>query len=167
MNAAPKHDPLRPRAHDPNPHPPTEDPTIVLRSPDGALSSISVADLHELPQTSVSNCYIVSTGHGSSGPFTFHGVKLHDLIQRVVNDEWEQAEVLSADGFGNRVYRHELQGSQPYGPMLLAIRIDDRALEREDGLVRLIVPGERDDALRQVKWVAQINVLSTDDRASQ
>ena len=41
------------------------------------------------------------------------------------------------------------------------------AVERESckmnqGLVRLIVPGEMDDMLRQVKWIARINVLNSD-----
>lgn len=160
MTDAAKHDPLQPHAHDPNPYPPSDDPTIVLTAPDGARRALTVADLQELPQTNVSNCYIVSTGHGVSGPFTFRGVTLGDLIQHVVKDEWDQVEVISADGFGNRVYRRELEDPPREGPPILATRIDDRPLSREDGLVRLIVPSERDDALRQVKWVAQINVRS-------
>jgi hypothetical protein len=31
-------------------------------------------------------------------------------------------------------------------------------MTREQGLVRLIVPSEENDALRQVKWVARIDI---------
>jgi hypothetical protein len=37
--------------------------------------------------------------------------------------------------------------------------LDGAALTREQGLVRLIVPSERDDALRQVKWLATITII--------
>jgi hypothetical protein len=33
---------------------------------------------------------------------------------------------------------------------------DGQKLTRRQGLVRLIVPREKDDALRQVKWVGRI-----------
>ena len=45
-------------------------------------------------------------------------------------------------------------------PILLAHSIDGRPLTRAEGLVRLIVPAETDEALRQVKWVAEIRLLS-------
>ena len=43
-------------------------------------------------------------------------------------------------------------------PVLLALEVDGRPLEREDGLVRLIMPNENEDALRQVKWIEKIRV---------
>ena len=46
-----------------------------------------------------------------------------------------------------------------YGVPLLALEIDGRPLSRAQGLVRLVVPGETDDALRQVKWVSEIRVV--------
>lgn len=70
-------------------------------------------------------------------------------------------EVVSADGFGNRVYRKELAQPDPAGPILLAYGVNGRSLTREEGLVRLIVPGERDDALRQVKWVGEVRVVDS------
>jgi hypothetical protein len=39
---------------------------------------------------------------------------------------------------------------------LLALARDGVPLTREQGLVRLVDPRETDDALRQIKWVAQI-----------
>ncbi len=155
----PPHDPLRPHAHDPNLEPPAGDPGFVLERPDGTEVAVSVAALRALPLTVVSNCLIVSTGHGTSGPFAFGGARLLDLIQSQAGaTPCSQVEVLSADGFGNRVLVEELLQPDPAGPMLLAYTVDGAPLTREQGLVRLIVPSERDDALRQVKWVARIRL---------
>lgn len=154
-------DPLRPHAHDPNPEPPSDNPDFLLVTPDGAESIITVPFLETLPQTHVPNCYIVSTGHGTSGPFTFTGVTLLDLVQDRLSPEtgWSQVEVISADGFGNRVLARELRHPRPPDrPILLATAIDGQKLSRQQGLVRLIVPSETDDALRQVKWVGKIVV---------
>jgi hypothetical protein len=71
---------------------------------------------------------------------------------------WSEVEVISADGFGNRVTAGELVAPHPAGPILLADEVDGRPLGRHEGLVRLIVPNEKDDALRQVKWVGRIIV---------
>jgi len=158
MTAQHDRDPLQPHAHDPNPRPPTTDPTIILQPPGGPEQRLDVATLDALTHTTVPECYIVSTGHGTSGPFTFGGVQLLHLIRRFVQGDWNEVEVLSADGFGNRIWRHELEKPSSAGPIILATRIDGHPLTRQDGLVRLIVPSERDDALRQVKWVARINV---------
>lgn len=150
------HDPLQPHAHDPNPEPPSTDETIRLMWPDGRVRHITVADLQTLPQTAVSGCTIVSTGHGTSGPFTFSGVTLQQFMEAYAPGDWSQIEMVSGDGFGSRVLATELSNPDPAGPILLALAIDGRALTRQEGLVRLVVPGERDDALRQVKWVAAI-----------
>jgi hypothetical protein len=37
--------------------------------------------------------------------------------------------------------------------------MEGQPLTREQGLVRMIVPSERDDALRQVKWVGKIVIV--------
>lgn len=160
MSGTHEHDPLRPHAHDPNPEPPSQDPSFVVESPQGATQTVSVHMLRSLPRTSVSDCYIVSTGHGTSGPFTFGGVTLLDLVRHTVQVPWSEVEVISADGFGNRVMKGELLDPDPAGPILLAYAIDGKAMTREEGLVRLVVPSERDDALRQVKWVGRINVCA-------
>lgn len=162
MVDAHEHDPLEPHSHDPNPEPPTDDPTFTLRVPSGERTAVSVRDLRALPTTRVPGCYIVSTGHGTSGPFTFGGVRLLDLIAHYVAEPWSEVEVVSADGFGNRVYREELENADPAGPILLAHTIDGEPMDREEGLVRLIVPSEKDDALRQVKWVGQVKVRAAD-----
>jgi DMSO/TMAO reductase YedYZ molybdopterin-dependent catalytic subunit len=44
-------------------------------------------------------------------------------------------------------------------PVLLAYMLDGAPLARGQGLVRLIVPSETDDALRQVKWLATITIV--------
>lgn len=160
MNHTPHDDPLRPHAHEPNPEPPSADPTILLSRPDGLEIHLTVPDLEALPYTTVANCYIVSTGHGTSGPFTFGGVRLLDLVEHYLpaGAAWDQVEVISADGFGNRIRAEELRRPHPAGPILLSYTLDGRSLTRREGLVRLIVPSEKDDALRQVKWVGQIRI---------
>jgi hypothetical protein len=152
------HDPLRPHAHDPNPDPPSPDAAFTLHDAAGNSRTIEVDDLRRLPGTAVPGCYIVSTGHGTSGPFTFGGVRLLDFVRRNVSTPWTEVEVISADGFGNRVLRQEMEKADPAGPILLALTINGKPMTREQGLVRMIVPSEQDDALRQVKWIGQIRV---------
>jgi hypothetical protein len=144
-----------PHAHDPNPTPPSADPTFVLVVA-GGETRLSPDDLSAMPQRVVSNCYIVSTGHGTSGPFTFGGVALAELLNHY-DAGWKEVDVTSADGFRTRITSDEARA--PARPILLALTIDGRPMRREEGLVRLIVPGETDDALRQVKWVSQIRLL--------
>src|SRR5688572_6026492 len=147
-----EHGPLRPHSHEPNPEPPSADASFILRLPDGREEQISLEQLKNLPAHQISNCYIVSTGHGTSGPFTFNGTPLVELVTHYAGQAWSQVEVISADGFGNRVTRTELL--EPKGNrLLLAYEIDGRPMTRQQGLVRLIVPSETDDALRQVKWI--------------
>jgi Oxidoreductase molybdopterin binding domain len=155
------HDTLRPHEHDPNLTPPSGDPGFTLALPNRTEMTITLADLKALPKTTLPDCYIVSTGHGTSGPFSFTGARLLDLIQSRLPAglAWSQVEVISADGFGNRIMAAELFEPDPAGPMVLSYIIDGQAMTREEGLVRLIVPSEKDDALRQVKWVGRINVL--------
>lgn len=152
-------DPLQPHSHEPNPAPPSEDPTFQFVSVNGRSRPIAVMDLQRLPEVSISDCYIVSTGHGTSGPFTFTGATLLAVVEAFCHDPWSEVEVVSADGFGNRIYASELHKPDPAGPILLAYAMDGQPLTRTQGLVRLIVPSERDDALRQVKWVGEVRVV--------
>jgi DMSO/TMAO reductase YedYZ molybdopterin-dependent catalytic subunit len=153
--------------------------------------TVTLQDLAALPYVEVSDCLIISTGHGTSGPFTFGGVRLRDLLARVQSQAadgghsdstdgdgerdgrdrsasgegsrlWQHVDVLSADGFGTRVHPHDLEDAPDAGnerPILLAYRMDGALLSRRQGLVRLVVPSEVDDALRQVKWVAAVRVV--------
>lgn len=146
---------LHPHVHEPNPAPPTADPAFILARPNGTLATITVTELAGLPQQRVNECYIVSTGHGTSGPFSFAGVTLDNLFVPYGITTWEYADVISADGFGTRIHHHEMQ-TFAVRPVLLALACDGKPLTRPQGLVRLIVPHETDDALRQVKWVARI-----------
>jgi len=152
-------DPLRPHSHDPNLKPPLGDGTFELLLPNGRSQTITVANLQNLASTTISNCFIVSTGHGTSGPFTFTGVPLLTFISHYCQEPWAQVEIVSADGFGNRVLAAELHQPDPASPILLAYGMDSLPLSREQGLVRMIVPSEADDALRQVKWVGEVRVI--------
>ena len=151
--------------HEPNPAPPSSDATITLRAPSGDESTLTVDDLRTLPTTTARGCYIVSTGHGTSGPFDFAGVHLrdllaaHGLLDGPSQSAWQHVDVISADGFGNRVQRAELLPTTGEPRLiLLAHTLDGAPMSRVQGLVRLIVPSETDDALRQVKWIARIEV---------
>lgn len=139
--------------HDPNPVPPSADPAFVLSRPEQPPIAISPADLLALPTTTFENCYIISTGHGISGPFTFGGVTLSQLIDQYAPAGWSTAEVISEDGFQAQVAANEFEQA------LLAHTLNGRPLARQQGLVRLIIPSEQDDALRQVKWISQLNLL--------
>ena len=152
-------DPLAPHAHEPNPLPPSPVADLTLYLPDGSVLDIGPAYLRGLDSVTVPDCYIVSTGHGTSGPFDFSGVRLLDLIDLHWTGEWTRVEVVSGDGFGTRASRSELTAPTTR-PILLAHARDGQPLARADGLVRLIVPGEIGDALRQVKWVAQVRILA-------
>lgn len=153
-------DPFSPHSHDPNPDPPSDDPAFVLVRPDGGMTTLNVTDLQRLPASRVSDCIIVSTGHGTSGPFTFMGVRLADLVLAHIDpgQSWSAVEVLSGDGFGTLIRREELESQAASDPIVLAYAVDGIPMTRAQGLVRLIVPAETDDALRQVKWVDRINV---------
>jgi DMSO/TMAO reductase YedYZ molybdopterin-dependent catalytic subunit len=158
------HDPepawLHGHAHDPNPEPSITDPTVVVHTPDHTHHTLSVADLQALPAVDLPDCWIVSTGHGASGPFTFRGVRLLDLLNHIAPPgiTWQWVDVISADGFGTRLFAPEVQSPTITRPIVLSYAIDGIPLTRTQGLVRLIVPSETDDALRQVKWVQRIEL---------
>lgn len=151
------HDPLNPHSHEPNPEPPSGDASFELVLVNGRTHTMTPDMLKNQPVTSITDCYIVSTGHGTSGPFTFTGTRLFDLIQAYETSAWTEAEIISADGFGSRVQADELC-SPTDKPILLAYSINDQEMTRQQGLVRLIVPSEKDDALRQVKWIGRIRI---------
>lgn len=154
--------------HEPNPAPPGEDASFLLIAPDGVSHSFSVEALQKLPFCEMENCYIVSTGHGTSGPFRFGGVRLVTVIDSLLpaDQPWNYVDVHSSDGFGTRIQAIELRHELPERSSLLAWQIDGAPLIRKQGLVRLIVPSETDDALKQVKWVSQI-VLALQNPARQ
>ncbi len=154
----PIHDPLHPHAHDPNPAPPSATADFVLLLPDGSRHALTPADLADLPAVTVADCFVVSTGHGTSGPFAFTGPRLVDFVAHFWQNAWVQVEVISGDGFGTRVRWTELIDPGETRPIILATAVDGAPLTRAQGLVRLIVPSETDDALRQVKWVGRVNV---------
>jgi DMSO/TMAO reductase YedYZ molybdopterin-dependent catalytic subunit len=149
-------------AHEPNPAPPSLDSAFCVQLPGGKIITCDVADLQKLATTTVANCTIVSTGHGTSGPFTFSGVRLRDFLDALLPTDraWQTIDVISEDGFGTRLTRLDILQEPPEHPTLLTHTLDGEPLTRAKGLVRLIVPTETTDALRQVKWVAQIIVYA-------
>ncbi len=151
---------LHGHAHEPNPIVPVDDPTLYITLSGIDAQPIGLAQLQSLPCTKIEACMIISTGHGTSGPFDFAGVRLLTLLESILppGEPWTQVDIHSADNFGTRIRRDELQIEDPQRPALLAYQIDGQPLTRTRGLVRLIVPSEVDDALRQVKWVARIEV---------
>ena len=151
------HDPLQPHSHDNNEVPPNDDPTITVVVPDGATHLLDVAALQLLPQTTYT--YEYHTDHGVHGPYALVGVALRDLVDAVYSAEWQQAEIISADGFGNRVSAEEVYATKG-NPILLCYQSDETLLTRQHGLIRLVVPSETDNALRQVKWVATIRLVA-------
>jgi DMSO/TMAO reductase YedYZ molybdopterin-dependent catalytic subunit len=151
---------LHHHAHEPNPAPPSVDSAFVVKQPDGVERTIHVEDLQKLPLTEVPDCWIVSTGHGKSGPFTFGGARLADLLNSILPSDlqWQQVDVISTDGFGTRLFAQEILDPTLTRPILLSYASNGAPMTRAQGLVRLIVPSETDDALRQVKWVGRIEI---------
>ena len=144
-------DPLQPHSHDNNVAPPHGDPTVLLIRPNQEQTSYTLADLAALPQSTLT--YSFTTDHGTHGPYQLSGVALRDLV---ADQQFQEIEVMSADGFGNRLFVEELADAQP---ILLCTHSDGQPLARPLGLVRLVVPSETDNALRQIKWVAQIRLI--------
>lgn len=147
-------------SHDPNPEPPSGDASIVAHLADGHSIRLDVAALRALRYHEIRDCYIVSTGHGTSGPFAFGGATLADLLAHLLPDEdaWRHVDIVSGDGFGTRLTPADLAEAPAGRPPLLAYTVDGTAMAREAGLVRLVVPAETDDALKQVKWIARIEI---------
>lgn len=147
-------------SHDPNPEPPPGDATIAVYLADGRSIRLDVAALRALRYHEIRDCYIVSTGHGISGPFAFGGVTLADLLAYLLPGAgaWQHVDIVSGDGFGTRLTPADLAEAPAGRPPLLAYTLDGAELTRQAGLVRLVVPAETDDALKQVKWIARIEI---------
>lgn len=147
---------IPPHSHDSNPTPPNDDPALMLHTGSGIVR-LTPDELAHFPQFILPHCYIVSTGHGTTGPFTFQGVRVIDLATRYAKSRWVYIDILSGDGFGTRLLREALEAMGDR-PAILALMINGRPLKREEGLVRLIVPDEKENALQQVKWVSEIHL---------
>ena len=145
---------LHGHSHEPNLTPPVGDGSFAVTVA-GSQTTITADQLRTLPFTEIADCFIISTGHGVSGPFVFGGVLLADFLAHLLPDEqrWRSVDIVSVDGFGARLTPADLT---VHRPPLLAWQIDHAVMSRKQGLVRLIVPSEVDDALRQVKWIGQI-----------
>ncbi len=151
-----QHDPLQPHSHDNNVVIPGDDPTLTLFHGESLLAHYTLADLAALPQSSLTYSY--TTDHGPHGPYELSGVALRGLISAEIASALTEIEVISADGFGNRIFANELADTS--GPILLCTHSDGAPLSRQHGLIRLVVPSETDNALRQIKWVQTIRLLT-------
>ena len=143
-------------AHDSNPTPPSEDASFIVAG--AGEVRVAVEALRALPGLTLPDALIASTGHPASGPFAFGGAPLRTVIETYAPGTWSAAQVSSGDGFGTRIMAREWL-AETARPILLAHTIDGRPMTRAEGLVRLIVPTETDEALRQVKWVAEVRLL--------
>lgn len=146
-----------PHSHEPNPTPPPGNVEVSIHF-QGRSAMLTPETLLSMPQQIVNNCTIISTGHGSSGPFAFGGVPLSALVENFAQQACSAVDVISADGFRTRLAGEELRSSAER-PVLLAVTKDGRLLSREEGLVRLVVPHETGGALQQVKWVSEIRII--------
>ena len=155
-------DPLQPHSHDNNVQPPDADPTIRLTLLTGESISLTLDQLKtKYPQSAIPS-YQYSTDHGMHGPYRLVGVALGDLVWAHIDSvaEWTEVEVISADQFGNRVFAEELAPGLKEDPILLCYESNGTLLSRQHGLVRLVVPSETDNALRQIKWVREIRIVN-------
>lgn len=145
-----KTDLWQPHRHDNNETPPDEKLDIWLELPQQKIcvwpTYWPTYPRHELP------AYTYTTDHGRHGPYRLAGVSLKTIIHTHWTNPFAAVIVISADGFGNRITSQELWadgGKQ----ILLCDESNGRALPRTAGAIRLVVPRETDNALRQIKWV--------------
>ncbi len=153
-------DPLNAHSHDNNTILPDYDCIISLLLPDQTRVLINLERLAtSYPQSVIAN-YRYTTDHGPHGPYRLGGVALSDLIRVECPKHllWSQAEVVSADGYGNRILAHELNETAA-DPILLCTHSNDQPVTLKQGLIRLVVPSETDNALRQIKWVQTIRLV--------
>ena len=150
------HDPLQPHSHPNNDRPPNDDTTIRLWLDGDLLKILTLPALATYPQAQLRYSY--TTDHGVHGPYLLGGVALRTLVANDVYQRLREIEVVSADGFGNRIFVAEL--GEQIRPILLVTHSDGVPLTRQRGLVRLLVPSETDNALRQIKWVETIRLIT-------
>ena len=143
-------------SHEPNPEPPPGNAAITLTGAGATEVTLTPDRLQALPRVGAAGCHITSTGHGRSGPFAFRGPALLELARLCRVRDWTRVRVAAGDGFGALLHRADLEAATDAAPVLLALERDGRPLTRAQGFVRLIVPYETENALKQVKWVKTI-----------
>lgn len=145
-----------PQKHHNNTKVPEETTDITLETLAGHRQIITLEQLMRDYPVSVMPAYSYVTNHGIHGPYRLEGVQLLDLLKQRISGSWTGVEVLSADGFGNYVHKEELEQAQE--PIMLYFKINGEILKKKQGLVRLLVPSETDNALRQIKWVKRLRL---------
>lgn len=155
---------MPPHSHEPNPHPPSGLADLQVTGPGRAPRRLTAAELRDLPAIEQADCYIVSTGHGTSGPFRFRGPALSVVAAHCGIADFRSVRVAGGDGFATVLTASEIMETRLGRMAMLAVTREGRALTRAQGLVRLIVPTERHDALKQIKWVSRIDFRTTPRR---
>lgn len=141
-----------PKKHHNNTTIPETNSEIFLEFADGE-STLSLEELKNKYPQSVIEAYTYVTNHGVYGPYRLEGVSLLDLIPETFSN-WSEVEVISADNFANTLSKAELIAAKE--PAMLYYLSDGKSLDSKHGPIRLVVPSETDNAIRQIKWVKQI-----------
>lgn len=150
-------DPWEPTQHHNNTLAPTGDDGIKICLPDGRQVTWGLDDLRRLPLT-VLPAHYFSTDHGRHGPYRLEGAALRDVVAALWVGEWSEVLIESADGYGNRVRCAEVGDSAEFAPILLCYASNGQTLTSAQGYMRLVVPSETDNALRQIKWVRRLTL---------
>ncbi len=153
-----------PHSHEPNPFPPNPEADLRVTGPGLAPLIMTVAELTALPAMEQVDCYIVSTGHGTSGPFRFRGPALSTVAVHCGITDFADVRITGDDGFFTLLTAQETVDSRLGHTAMLALAKDGQALTREQGLVRLVVPTEKDNALKQIKWISCIDFRTSEAR---
>ena len=145
---------LHGHSHEPNLTPPVGDGSFAVTVA-GSQTTITADQLRTLPFTEIAAWCSARTGGGVGGAGGLGGGVRADCLAglRPGAQGGRSVDIVSVDGFGARLTPADLT---VHRPPLLAWQIDHAVMSRKQGLVRLIVPSEVDDALRQVKWIGQI-----------
>lgn len=142
-------------SHNNNTRPPSDNNTDIILSTSLTQRLLTIDNLYRYPQTIINYSYV--TDHGIHGPYQLEGVALYDLITSNERQATSHIDVISADGYQNQITIDEVTATMD-NPIMLCLTTDGQPLSIAHGLIRLVVPSEKSDALRQIKWVRQIQL---------
>lgn len=154
-------------SHEPNLVAPGGDGSLLLQLPEGSERQLTVTDLAALPSCARSG-RLPDCQHGARHlrPICLWWRRPRQPAGRPAADRGGLA---SSQRLERRRFRHPAHPRRPgccqrrtADPAGLSLR-RQTAPPRARGLVRLVVPAEVDDALRQVKWVSHIRLSRSSD----
>ncbi len=140
-------------------------PALVVQGLGGTSATLSLADLAQLPQHTVT-----TTGHGA--PVTFQGVLLADVLAKVALPLGEKFHHTAAsyylaveaqDGYQAVFAWAELDPSFMDHAVYLVTSRDGQPLPARDGPFQLVAPGEK----RAARWVRQVTLLRVEPLPSR